>query len=55
MEKKTRSEYFTPIELEVLMTSYDDYKSVFVKKSNTKVAAKEREAAWGKIADRVNA
>ncbi len=53
-EKKARSIYITPVELEVLMNCYSEYEHIFHKKSNTAAAAKEREAAWEKIAARVN-
>ncbi|KAL0969847.1 hypothetical protein UPYG_G00233160 [Umbra pygmaea] len=54
-EKKTRTAYFTPVELEILMTAYAAYEPTFKRKSNTMAAAKERELAWQKIAERVNA
>ncbi|XP_039681987.1 uncharacterized protein LOC120575335 [Perca fluviatilis] len=52
---KTRSAYFTPLELEILMQAYSEYEHVFRKKSNTAAVAKERETAWEKIAAQVNA
>ena len=54
-EKKPRSSYFSSVELEILMTAYAESKHIFLKKSNTVAAAKERELAWQKIADQVNA
>ncbi|KAK0147273.1 hypothetical protein N1851_013314 [Merluccius polli] len=52
---RKRSTYFNTLELEVLMLAYADYEHIFRRKSNTAAAAKEREAAWEKIAARVNA
>ncbi|KAK0140953.1 hypothetical protein N1851_022063 [Merluccius polli] len=52
---RKRATYFTGLELEVLMMAYADYEHIFRRKSNTAAAAKEREAAWEKIAARVNA
>ncbi|CDQ82308.1 unnamed protein product [Oncorhynchus mykiss] len=37
------------------MNAYAEYEFIFILKSNTVAAAKERELAWQKIADRVNA
>ncbi|KAK0152191.1 hypothetical protein N1851_006423 [Merluccius polli] len=53
--ERKRSTYFNALELEVLMLAYADYEHIFHRKSNTAAAAKEREAAWEKIAARVNA
>ncbi|KAK0141462.1 hypothetical protein N1851_021438 [Merluccius polli] len=53
--ERKRSTYFNTLELEVLMLAYADYEHIFRRKSNTAAAAKEREAAWEKIAARVNA
>ena len=53
--KKKSSSYFTTMELEVLVQAYSDYEHIFRRKSNTAVAAKERETARKKIAARVNA
>lgn len=53
--EKRRSFFFTPPELEVLMTSFAEHEHIFKKKSNTAAASKERKLAWQKIADRVNA
>ena len=36
------------------MNAYAEYEFIFILKSNTVAAAKERELAWQKIADRVN-
>ncbi|KAK0156634.1 hypothetical protein N1851_000067 [Merluccius polli] len=47
---RKRATYFTALELEVLMMAYADYEHIFRRKSNTAAAAKEREAAWEKIA-----
>ncbi|XP_048844130.1 uncharacterized protein LOC125725074 isoform X1 [Brienomyrus brachyistius] len=52
---KSRASNFTPVELELLMMAYAEYEHAISKKGNTIVAAKEREQAWQKIADRVNA
>uniref|UniRef100_A0A1A8C9U6 Myb-like domain-containing protein n=1 Tax=Nothobranchius kadleci TaxID=1051664 RepID=A0A1A8C9U6_NOTKA len=52
---RKRSSYFTPLEQEVLLQTYEEYGHVFSKKSNTAAASKERKAAWEKIAARVNA
>ena len=52
---KKRSAYFNALELEVLMLAYGEYEEVFRRRCNTAAAAKEREAAWEKIAERVNA
>jgi len=41
--------------LEGLMFAYEDYKPFITKKNNTPASAKERELAWQKITDRVNA
>ena len=53
--EKQRAAFFSPAEQEVLMRAYQDYRPIFLMKSNTTVASKEREMAWQKIADRVNA
>ncbi|XP_030208314.1 uncharacterized protein LOC115540858 isoform X2 [Gadus morhua] len=53
--KQPRSSYFSPVELEILMTAYAESEHIFLKRSNTVAAAKERELVWQKIADRVNA
>lgn len=52
---KRRAAFFTPPELDLLMRTYGEFEHVFKKKCNTAAAAKEREAAWEKIAARVNA
>ena len=52
---RKRAAFFTPIELEILMTAYGEYEHVLRKKCNTAAAAKERERAWESIAARVNA
>ncbi|KAL0985643.1 hypothetical protein UPYG_G00159860 [Umbra pygmaea] len=54
-KKKTRNAYFSPVELEILMTAYGEYEPTLKKKGNTIAAARERELAWWKIADRFNA
>ncbi|KAK0147477.1 Zinc finger BED domain-containing protein 1 [Merluccius polli] len=54
-QSRKRATYFTALELEVLMMAYADYEHIFRRKSNTAAAAKEREAAWEKIAALVNA
>ncbi|MGH0139152.1 UNVERIFIED_CONTAM: hypothetical protein FKN15_057976 [Acipenser sinensis] len=54
-EKRARTSYFSPVAIEILMNAYAEYEYIFKKKSNTVPAAKERELAWQKIADRVNA
>ncbi|KAK0152851.1 hypothetical protein N1851_005488 [Merluccius polli] len=51
--ERKRSTYFNALELEVLMLAYGKYEHIFRRKSNTAAAAKEREAAWEKIAARV--
>ena len=53
--EKKRATYFGETELEVLMLAYEDYKPIITKKSNTAASAKERQLAWQKITDRVNA
>ena len=53
--EKQRAAFFTAIEQETIITAHSDYVHIFHKKSNTTAAAKERELAWKKIADRVNA
>lgn len=53
--EKNRPSYFTLLELEVLMHIFGEYYPIFFKKSHTVAAAKEREAAWKKIAAQVNA
>ncbi|KAK0148575.1 hypothetical protein N1851_011098 [Merluccius polli] len=53
--KKPRSSYFSSGELEILMTAYAESEHILLNKSNSVAAAKERELAWRKIADRVNA
>ena len=50
---KPRSSYFSPAELQILMTAYAESEHIFLLKSNTMAAAKKRELAWKKIADRV--
>ena len=50
-----RATFFTNLELEILMRSYDEFQHVFRKKCNTAAAAKEKEMAWENIAARVNA
>ena len=52
---KPRSSYFSPAELQILMTAYAESEHIYLLKSNTMAAAKKRELAWEKIADRVNA
>ncbi|XP_072571008.1 uncharacterized protein [Paramormyrops kingsleyae] len=52
---KSRASNFTPVELELVMMAYAEYEHAISKKGNTIAAAKEREQAWQKIADRVNA
>ncbi|XP_074547549.1 uncharacterized protein LOC141806159 isoform X2 [Halichoeres trimaculatus] len=51
---KKRSTFITGLELDVLMQAYREYEHIFNNKSNTTAASKEREAAWQKIAARVN-
>ena len=47
--------FFTLLEHEILMRSYDEYEHFFRKlKSNTTIAAKEKVMSWDKIADQVN-
>ncbi|XP_039538961.1 uncharacterized protein LOC120491741 [Pimephales promelas] len=53
--EKSRAAYFSEGELEVLMLAYEEYKPIIMKKSNTAAYAKERQLAWQKITDRVNA
>ena len=53
--RKQRATYFTPLEQEVLMQAYGNFEHIFRKKCNTAAAAREREAAWEKVAARVNA
>ena len=50
---KPRSSYFSPAELQILMTAYAESEHIFLLKSNTMAAAKKWELAWEKIADRV--
>ena len=52
--EKRRLNYFTPMELEVLLQAYVEYEHIFLRKSNTAAAAKERETAWEEIAAQVN-
>ncbi|KAJ8287220.1 hypothetical protein GJAV_G00049030 [Gymnothorax javanicus] len=52
---KQRAAFFTAAEQETIIAAYNDYVHIFRKKSNTTVAARERQLAWKKIADRVNA
>ena len=52
---KRRATFFTNVELEILMRSYDDFQHVFKKKCNAAAAKKERQTAWENIAARVNA
>ncbi|XP_056456667.1 uncharacterized protein LOC130390630 isoform X1 [Gadus chalcogrammus] len=53
--KQPRSSYFSPVELEILMTAHAESEHIFLKRSNTVAAAKVRDLEWQKIADRVNA
>ncbi|XP_076871306.1 uncharacterized protein LOC143521820 [Brachyhypopomus gauderio] len=49
-----KASYFTPIEQEILMSAYAEHEILFRHKSNSAAAAKQRDSAWAKIADRVN-
>lgn len=53
--EKLRAAYFSEAELEVLMLAYEEFKPIIMKKSNTAAYARERQLAWQKITDRVNA
>ncbi|XP_039890811.1 uncharacterized protein LOC120735494 isoform X2 [Simochromis diagramma] len=53
--QRKRSAYFTPLEIDILLSVYGEYEHIFSKKGNTAAAAKERELAWERIAARVNA
>ena len=45
---KPRSSYFSPAELQILMTAYAESEHIFLLKINTLAAAKKRELAWEK-------
>ena len=49
-----RVAYFTDLDLQVLLESYDEEKGVIMRKCNTKASAIMRNKAWQRIADRVN-
>jgi ketosteroid isomerase-like protein len=49
-----RDAYFTDLDLQVLLESYDEDKVVIVRKGNTKACAIQINKAWQRIADRVN-
>ncbi|CAL8405575.1 unnamed protein product [Arctogadus glacialis] len=49
-----RAAYFSDLDLQVLLESYDEEKGVIMRKCNTKASAIMRNKAWQRIADRVN-
>ncbi|XP_021166208.2 uncharacterized protein LOC105917517 [Fundulus heteroclitus] len=51
---KKRASYFTALERRVLLQAYEEHGDIFREKSNKAAASKAREAAWKKIAARVN-
>ncbi|XP_029920946.1 uncharacterized protein LOC115368750 isoform X2 [Myripristis murdjan] len=53
-ERKERAAVFTQTEQQILVELYDEYKDIITKKGNTAAINKAREAAWAKIADRLN-
>lgn len=50
-----RAAYFSPHEAEVLVKAYQEVREEIKKKGNTATAIKQREQAWQRIADRLNA
>lgn len=52
---KERAVIFSPSEQNLIMNLYEDHKAVIMAKSNTATAARARQAAWQKIADKLNA
>ena len=49
-----RAAYFSDLDLQVLLESYDEEKGVIMRKCNTKASAIMRNKAWQRITDRVN-
>ncbi|XP_028657241.1 uncharacterized protein LOC114651583 [Erpetoichthys calabaricus] len=52
---KERATFFNVAEQELLMQCYEDERFTIAAKSNTAASAKEKEEAWKRIADRINA
>ena len=49
-----RATYFSDLDLQVLLESYDEEKGVIMRKCNTKASAIMRNKAWQRIADFVS-
>ncbi|KAK1162119.1 hypothetical protein AOXY_G18419 [Acipenser oxyrinchus oxyrinchus] len=54
MTLKERATFFSLTEQELIMKSFEEYKNIITTKCNTAAAAKSREEAWKKIADKLN-
>ena len=52
---KERAVIFSASEQAIIMSLYEDHKHIIMAKSNTATAARARQAAWQKIADKLNA
>ena len=55
IEMAKRAAYFTEMELQILLESYNEGKDIITRKGNAKTSGTRRTKAWQRIADRVNA
>lgn len=55
MRRQERAHFFSTKEQELIMKLYEEERDILTAKSNTSSAAKLREEAWQRIADKINA
>ena len=54
IEMAKRAAYFTEMELQILLESYNEGKDIITRKGNAEASATLRTKAWQRITDRVN-
>ena len=52
---KERASFCSADEQEMIMSAYEEFKTIIMAKSNTATAARARQEAWQNIADKLNA
>ncbi|XP_041643842.1 uncharacterized protein LOC121510032 isoform X2 [Cheilinus undulatus] len=55
MKKNERAHFFSPKEQELILKLYEEEREILTAKSNTTSASRNREDAWQRIADKINA
>ncbi|KAM7017715.1 uncharacterized protein LKV04_013244 [Tautogolabrus adspersus] len=55
MKKNERAHFFSPKEQDLILKLYEEEREILTAKSNTTSASRNREEAWQRIADKINA